>query len=92
MLQLSKNDKSTRYNFIAFHIVITLIGYMYFQLFKNMEEGSKCLVKSLPVIIKNYKENKQKSIIIYSGQYFGVFSLKKTCQSSDKNDTQFSDC
>lgn len=67
--------KSTKYNFIAFHIVMTLIGYMYFQLFKNMEEGSKYSGKSLPVIIKNYKEDRQKSVIIYSGQYFGVFSF-----------------
>lgn len=29
--------KSTKYNFIVFHIVMTLIGYMYFQLYKNME-------------------------------------------------------
>lgn len=54
---------------------MTLIGYMYFQLFKNMEEGSKYSGKSLPVIIKNYKEDRQKSVIIYSGQYFGVFSF-----------------
>jgi hypothetical protein len=54
---------------------MTLIGYMYFQLFKNLEEGSKYSGKSLPVVIKNYKEDKQKSIIIYSGQYFGVFSF-----------------
>ncbi|MTK13701.1 MAG: transposase [Clostridiaceae bacterium] len=67
--------KSTKYNFITFHIVSTLIGYMYFQLFKNMEEGSKYSGKSLPVVIKNYKEEKQKSVIIYSGQYFGVFSF-----------------
>jgi hypothetical protein len=65
--------KSTKYNCITFHIVITLIGYMYFQLFKNMEEGRKYSGKSLPVVLKNYKEDKQKSVIIYSGQYFGVF-------------------
>lgn len=67
--------KSTKYNFITFHIVMTLIGYMYFQIFKNMEDGSKYSGKSLSVIIKNYKEDKQKSVIIYSGQYFGVFSF-----------------
>lgn len=72
--------KSTKYNFIVFHIVMTLIGYMYFQLFKNMEEGSKYSGKSLPVIIKNYKEDKQKSVIIYSGQYFGVFSFVEFIQ------------
>ncbi|WP_217302080.1 transposase [Clostridium sp. 001] len=70
-----ENFKSTKYNFITFHIVMTLIGYMYFQLFKNMEEGRKFSGKSLPVVLKNYKEDKQKSVIIYSGQYFGVFSF-----------------
>lgn len=67
--------KSTKYNFITFHIVMTLIGYMYFQLFKNLEEGNKYSGKSLPVVLKNYKEDRQKSVIIYSGQYFGVFSF-----------------
>ena len=67
--------KSTKYNFITFHIVMTLIGYMYFQMFKNMEEGEKYSGKSLPVVLKNYKEEKQKSVIIYTGQYFGVFSF-----------------
>lgn len=54
---------------------MTLIGYMYFQLFKNLEEGSKYSGKSIPVVIKNYKEDKQKFVIIYSSQYFGVFSF-----------------
>ncbi|WP_039656773.1 transposase [Clostridium tyrobutyricum] len=65
--------KSTKYNFITFHIIMTLIGYMYFQLYKNMEEGNKYSGKSLPVVLKNYKSDKQKSVIVYSGQYFGVF-------------------
>jgi hypothetical protein len=67
--------KSTKYNFISFHIVMTLIGYMYFQIFKNTQEGSKFSGKSLPVVIKNYKEDKQKSVIIYSGKFFGIFSF-----------------
>ncbi|WP_123052936.1 hypothetical protein [Clostridium sp. JN-1] len=48
---------------------------MYFQLFKNMEEGRNFSGKSLPVVLKNYKEDKQKSVIIYPDQYFGVFSF-----------------
>ena len=72
--------KSTKYNVITFHIVMTLIGYMYFQVFKNMEEGSKYSGKSLPIVIKNYKADKQKSVIIYSGQYFGVFSFVEFIQ------------
>ena len=30
--------KSTQYNYITYHIVMTLTGYLYFQLYKNMEE------------------------------------------------------
>jgi hypothetical protein len=67
--------KSTKHKFITFHIVMTLIGYMYFQLYKNMDEGEKYSGKSLPVVLKNYKEDKQKSVIVYSGQYFGVFTF-----------------
>ena len=67
--------KSTKYNFIVFHIIMTLIGYTYFQLYKNMEEGRKFSKKSLPVVLKNYKEQKPKSVIIYTGQYFAIFTF-----------------
>jgi hypothetical protein len=60
---------------------MTLIGYMYFQLFKNMEERSKYSGKSRPVVIKNYKEDKQKSVIIYSGQYFPLLNLFSCMQA-----------
>ena len=72
--------KSTKFNFIAFHIVMVLIGYMYFQLYKNLDEGRKFSKKSLPVILKNYKEQKPKSVVIYAGQYFGVFSFLEFIQ------------
>jgi hypothetical protein len=52
---------------------MTLIGYAYSQLFRNLDEESKYSGKSLPLLIKNYKEDKQKSVIVYSGQYFRVF-------------------
>jgi len=54
---------------------MTLIGYTYFQLYKNMEEGRKFSKKSLPVVLKNYKEQKPKSVIIYTGQYFAIFTF-----------------
>jgi len=54
---------------------MTLIGYMYFQIYKNTEEGTEYIGKSLPVVVKNYKSDRQKSIIIYSGQYFGIFTF-----------------
>lgn len=49
-------------------------------LFKNMEEGRKYSKKSLPVAAKKYNEKKPKSIIIYAGQYFDVFSFLEFIQ------------
>ena len=65
--------KSTQYNYITFHIIMTLIGYLFFQIYKNLEEGQSYIGKSLPVVAKNYKEIKPKEIVIYAGQYFGIF-------------------
>lgn len=68
--------KSTKYNHIVFHIVMLLIGYLFYQLYKNTEEGSKYANKSLPVILKNYvPKNKAKKVIIYAGHFFGIFAF-----------------
>jgi len=72
--------KSTKYNFIAFHVVMVLIGYLFFQLYKSMEEGRKYAGKTLPVAIKKYVENGPKSVIIYSGQYFAIFGFLEFIQ------------
>ena len=67
--------KSTKYNYITFHIIMTLIGYLFFQVYKNLEEGQAYAGRSLPVAAKNYKETKPKEIVVYVGQYFGIFPL-----------------
>jgi hypothetical protein len=67
--------KSTKYNFIVFHIVMTLIGYAYFQLYKNTEEGNKYVGKSLPIVLKKYNVKKPKMVVVYSGIYFGIFGF-----------------
>lgn len=72
--------KSTKQNFVAFHIVMVLIGYLFFQLYKSMEEGRKYVGKSLPVALKNHVDEGPKSVIIYSGQYFGIFSFLEFIQ------------
>ncbi len=72
--------KSTKYNYITYHIIMTLIGYLYFQLYKNLEEGRACVGKSLPVVAKNYKERRPKSVVIYVGQYFGIFPFLEFLQ------------
>ena len=65
--------KSTKYNYITCHIVMTLVRYLYFQIYKNLDEGKTYSGKSLPVVVKNYKETRPESVIIYVGQYFGIF-------------------
>ena len=65
--------KSTQYNYITFHIIMTLTGYLFFQIYKNLEEGQSYTGKSLPVAAKNYKETKPKEVVVYVGQYFGIF-------------------
>ncbi|CRF28895.1 Transposase [Mycobacterium tuberculosis] len=68
--------KSTKYAFVIFHIVMVLIGYLYFQVFKVLDGNEKFQRKSLPVLLKNYVPKKQQtSIIIYAGAYFGIFGL-----------------
>ncbi len=75
--------KSTKYNYITYHIVMTLIGYLYFQIYKNLEEGQAYVGKSLPVVLKNYKEEKPKSVVIYVGQYYGIFPFLDFLRISD---------
>jgi len=59
---------------------MTLIGYLYFQSYKNLEGGRACIGKSLPVVAKNYKEKRPKSVAIYVGQYFGIFPFLEFLQ------------
>lgn len=72
--------KSTKYNYITYHIVMTLVGYLYFQVYKNLDEGKPYVGKSLPVVVKNYKETRPKAVIIYVGQYFSIFSFLEFLQ------------
>lgn len=72
--------KSTKYNYITYHIIMTLVGYLYFQIYKNLDEGKRYSGKSLPVVVKNYKETRPKAVILYAGQYFGIFSFLEFLQ------------
>lgn len=84
--------KSTKQNFIVFYIVMVLIGYLFFQLYKGMEEGEKYAGKSLPVAIKKYVEEGSKSVIIYSGQYFGIFGFLEFIQLYSSCGTEVKQC
>jgi hypothetical protein len=67
--------KSTKYNFIVFHIVMVLIGYLFFQLYRLLPDGKPYIGKSLPVALKKYVPEGQRSVICYWGMYFGVFEF-----------------
>lgn len=64
----------------ARQIIMTLLGCLYFQVYKNLEEGKAYAGKFLPVVVKNYKETRPKTVIIYVGQYFGIFPFLEFLQ------------
>lgn len=71
--------KSTQYNYVTYHIIMTLMGYLFFQVYKNLEKGCPYIGKSLPVVVKKHKV-KPKAAVIYAGQYFGIFPFLEFLQ------------
>ena len=84
--------KSTRLNFITFHMITVLIGYLFFQIYKTTDDGHKYNGKSLPIAIKKYTGKGSKSVIIYSGQYFAVFGFLEFIQLYSSCDTEVKKC
>ncbi len=72
--------KSTKINIILFHIVCVLFGYLFFQLYTLLPEGSELLHKSLPIILKNYMPQVQPYVVLYVGYEFGVLTLFDTME------------
>ena len=67
--------KSTKQNFIAFHIICTLFGYLFWELFTMLPEGMQYARKSLPAILKNHRPQAFTAVICYVASEFAVFSL-----------------
>ncbi|MDD3341578.1 MAG: transposase [Bacilli bacterium] len=67
--------KSTKLNMITFHIIITLFGYLFFQLYILTSDGEKYTHKSLPIILKNYQSKQMPYLIFYANSEFGIFSI-----------------
>jgi hypothetical protein len=70
--------KSTKLCLITFHIICVLLGYLMFQIYAGTEEGKRYAKRSLPVILKNWQNEKRKdprpkSVIIYADDNFGIF-------------------
>lgn len=66
--------KSTKYNIISFVILVSLIGYNFYQLYKESEEGKKFINKSLIVEEKHglYIVKGVRTAIV-TQHYFGIF-------------------
>lgn len=67
--------KSTKYNVISFHIICVLLGYLFYQLYINSEQGQKYLGKSLPVLVKKQRTEFINHLVLYSGKYFCCMSI-----------------
>lgn len=80
--------KTTKYNVIAFHIICVLLGYLFYQLYVNSDSGYEYLGKSLPVILKNYKEQPFNYFVLYGGSYFCCMSFKEFFEFRDSCSTE----
>jgi len=67
--------KSTKLNMIAFHIITTLFGYLFFQLYTLSPSGEKYAHKSLPIILKNYRSSLAPYLVFYAENEFGILSI-----------------
>ena len=75
-----ENIKRTKYNSVTYHIAMTLTGCLYFQVYKKLDAGKNHVGKSLPIVVKNYKETRTKAVMIYVGQYFDIFPFLEFLQ------------
>lgn len=75
--------KTTKYNVIAFHIICVLFGYLFYQLYIGGENGRQYFGKSLPVILKNYKEKSLNYFVLYGVRYFCYMSFKEFFEFRD---------
>lgn len=67
--------KSTKLNMIAFHLITTLLGYLFFQIYTMTLDGQNYAHKSLPIILKNYKSEVMPHIIFYADDEFAILSI-----------------
>ena len=73
-----QNFKSTKYLFIVFHIVTMLLGYLFYIVYKNTEEGAKYKNQTLETILKNRKKKIRqrftsvKELIVFSENEYGI--------------------
>lgn len=78
-----ENFHSTKLNVISFHIVCVLFGYLFYQLYLTTDDGEKYIGKCLPIIMKNYQKEFLNYLVLYSGEYFCVLSLREFIKFRD---------
>lgn len=76
--------KSTKLNVISFHMICTLFGYLFYQLYLSTDNGRKYYGKSIITILKKYEEEFLNYIVLYSGDYFCSMSLKEFIEFRDE--------
>lgn len=75
--------KSTKLNVISFHIVCVLFGYLFYQLYLTTKDGKKSIGKPIPLITK-YQEVFLNNLVLFSGEYFCMMSLREFIEFRDK--------
>ena len=73
---------SKKYNTIAFHIFLTALGFLFYQLFTQTKIGEKYSGKSIQTAFRIFDRDKLREIkakdtrlIIYYNGYFGIFKF-----------------
>jgi len=73
---------SKKYNTIAFHIFLTALGFLFYQLFTQTKTGEKYLGKSIQTAFIIFDRDKLREIkgkdarfVIYYNGYFGIFKV-----------------
>jgi len=73
---------SKKYNTVAFHIFLTALGFLFYQLFTQTKIGEKYLGKNIQTAFKIFDRDKLREVkakdarlIIYYNGYFGIFKF-----------------
>lgn len=74
------NFTSTKYKNIVFHIVMMLVAYLFYQVYKNTKAGAKYGNKSLATILDTYElsntnDVKINKVTIYYKNMFGIIDF-----------------
>lgn len=84
-----ENDKCKQLNILTFHIICTLFAYLFFQLYLALENSIKITDKYL--LMHMNKEQFFNYLVLYSGDYFCIMSLKEFIEFNNSCDEEIKD-